>query len=60
MLQDLNIDFDMMDANENYFFSTIHFNSLEMISAGSWADVNAQMNNRLLVIPPGKPTSLFF
>jgi len=52
-LQDLNVDFDMTDARENYFLSTIDFNSLEMISASPMADVNAQMNNSAIDdIPP--------
>jgi len=43
MFQDLNINSDMLNANENYFESTYitDFNSLGMISA---SDVNAQMN----------------
>jgi len=42
-ISDLNIDSDMLGANENYFVSTYisDFNSLEMISA---SDVNARMN----------------
>jgi len=34
MFQDLNIDFDMLDANENYFLSAYitDFNSFEMKS----------------------------
>jgi len=40
-IQDLNIDSDMLDANENYFVGTYitDFNSFEMISA---SDVNVE------------------
>jgi len=48
-LQDLNLDFYMIDARENYN----DFNSLEMISASSRADVNAKMNKSAIDdIPP--------
>jgi len=47
MFQDLNIDSDMLCANENYCVSTYitDFNSFEMISA---SDVNVQMNNSVI------------
>jgi len=48
-LQDLNLDFDMIDARENYN----DFNSPEMISASSTDDVSAQMNKSAINdIPP--------
>jgi len=47
----------MIDARENYN----DFNSLEMISASSMADVNAQMNKSAIDdIPPPDTPSLFF
>jgi len=43
MFHDLNIDSDMLNANENYFVSIFitDFNSFGVISA---SDVNSQMN----------------